>query len=128
MRPVSCRQQYQNWQHGPAQTQVSSLKTALSEVQAAEQTGDVAGMRSAMKEMVPAALTMANHPIPRCADPAGLYAEFVIRIYRVGDNARSAQGFSALLRAAAPLRGLKRIEHQLTAEINRTVTTASAPS
>jgi hypothetical protein len=37
------------------------------------------------------------------------------------NKARSAHGFNALLRAAAPLAGLKKIEHQMAAETDRTV-------
>ena len=74
-----------------------------------------------MKELVPAALVMAGHPMPHCADPGGLYPDFVTRIYSAGHKARSAHGLSALLRAAAPLAGLKKIEHQMAAEIDRTV-------
>ena len=36
----------------------------------------------------------------------------------VGD-ARSAHGLGALMRAAAPLAGLKKLEHQMTAEMDR---------
>jgi hypothetical protein len=115
-RSLSCRQQLQNWKHGPAHARASGLKAALNQIQAAGQSGDVAGMRAAMKQLVPAALVMAGHPMPHCADPASLYPEFVTRIYTAGDNARSAQGLSALRRAAAPLNGLKKIGHQLTAE------------
>lgn len=119
--PLSYRQQHQNWKHGPAHARADGLKAALKQIQAGGRSGDVADMRSAMKELVPAALAMADHPMPHCADPAGLYAKFVTRIYSAGHNARSAEGLSALLRAAAPLKGVKEIGHQLTAEINRTV-------
>ncbi len=64
---------------------------------------------------------MADHPIPHCADPAGLYAEFVTRIYTAGSNARSAEGLSALRRAAAPLKGLREISRKMAAELDRTV-------
>ena len=115
-RPLSCRQQFQNWEHGPAQAGTSMLK----EIQAAGQSGDAAGMTAAMKQLIPAALAMAAHPMPHCADPASLYPKLVTRIYAVGTSARSAHGLSAR-QAAAALRGLTKIRHQLTAEINRTV-------
>jgi hypothetical protein len=38
-----------------------------------------------------------------------------------GNNASSAQGISALLKAAAPLKGLKTIESRLAAEANLAV-------
>jgi hypothetical protein len=118
-RPLSCAQQFQNWRHGPAHAPASTLQAALNQIQAAGQSGDVAGMRAAMKKLVPAALAMADHPMPHCADPDSLYPDFVTRIYTAGDKARSAHGLSALLRAAAPLKGLKKIGHQMAAEINR---------
>jgi hypothetical protein len=57
--------------------------------------------------------------MPHCADPAGLYAEFVNRIYAAGDDARSAKGLSGLLKSTVPLKGLKTIESRLTVEVNR---------
>jgi hypothetical protein len=74
-----------------------------------------------MKGLVPAALTMADHPMPHCADPAGLYAELVTRIYTAGNNARPAEGLSALRRAAAPLKCLKETGYKMAAELDRTV-------
>ena len=114
-RPVSCRQQYETWQHGPARAQVSQLAPTLRTVQVA---GDVSGMATAMRKLMPAALVLAGDPVPRCADPAGLYAEYVTRIYAAGYDARSATGLSGLLRAAAPLKGLNNIESRLTAEVD----------
>ena len=120
-RPLSCAQQFQNWRHGPAHAPASTLKAALNQIQATGQSGDAGGMSAAMKKLVPAALALAGHPMPHCADPESLYPGFVTRIYTAGDKARSAHGFSALLRAAAPLKGLKKIEHLMAAEIDRAV-------
>lgn len=117
-RPVSCRQQYETWQHGPASAQVSQLAPTLRTVQVAGDSGDVSGMATAMRKLMPAAVVLAGDPVPGCADPAGLYTEYVTRIYAAGDDARSATGLSGLLRAAAPLKGLKTIESRLTAEVN----------
>lgn len=117
-RPVSCRQQYETWQHGPAPAQVSRLAPTLRTVQVAGDSGDVSGMAAAMRKLMPAAVVLAGDPVPRCADPGGLYAEYVTRIYAAGDDARSAKGLSGLLKAAAPLKGLKTIESRLAAEVN----------
>jgi len=68
---------------------------------------------------VPAALAAAQVPPPRCADPDSLYGEYVTTVYVAGDNARSAQGIGGLLKAAAPLKGLKTMESRLAAEANR---------
>jgi len=118
---LSCRQQVQNWKQGPARAAFSRLKIVLRQVQAAEKSGNVAGMESAMKQLVPTAYALAGHPIPHCADPDSLYPMFVTKIFTAGYKARSAREFGALMRAAAPLAGVKKLEHQMTAEIDRTV-------
>ena len=61
---LSCRQQVQNWEQGPARAAFSRLKAALKQVQAAGKSGDVAGMEPAMKELVPTAYALAGHPMP----------------------------------------------------------------
>ena len=73
-----------------------------------------------MSKLVPAVLAGGNpDPVPRCADPAGRYIDYLTRIYTAGDNARAAQGLSGLLNAAAPLNHLEHIEAQLAAEANQ---------
>jgi hypothetical protein len=78
-------------------------------------------MRAAMRKLVPAALILASHPVPGCADPGRLYSRLVARIYRVGASARSAGSPTDLRAAAAPLHGLARIEHGLASELRRTL-------
>jgi hypothetical protein len=117
--PVSCRIQYQAWRDGPAKVPASASAAALAAVRAAARSGDISVIRAAMRKLMPAALAVAATPMPRCADPAGLYADYVDRIYAAGDNARTATGLSALRRAAAPLRGLTKIKHKLNAELHR---------
>ena len=118
-RPVSCRQQYQAWQHGPALAEQNRLQAAVSAAQAAEESGNAAAMRSALNKLMPAALAAALAGPPVCADPADLYLDYVIAIYDAGNNARSAVGISGLLKAAAPLKGLKALESRLAAEASR---------
>jgi hypothetical protein len=117
-RPVSCRQQYQAWQRGPALAE-DKMRAAVNVVQAAARSGNVTAMRSALKKLVPAALAAAQAPPPRCADPAGLFSDYVTAVYVAGDHARSAQEMDGLLKAAQPLRTLKTIESQLAAEARR---------
>ncbi len=118
-RPVSCGQQYEAWKHGPASAQDSRLRAVLNAVQAAERSRNAAAMRSAMKELMPAAVaTAAAGGIPHCTDPVGLYDKYISTIYAAGYNARSAEGLGDLLKAAAVLKELKNIELQLTAEVN----------
>jgi TRAP-type mannitol/chloroaromatic compound transport system permease small subunit len=54
-----------------------------------------------------------------CTDPGGLYSEHVTTVYQAGYDAHPAQGISDLLKAAAPLKGLKTIDSRLAAEANR---------
>jgi hypothetical protein len=68
---------------------------------------------------MPVALVAAQAPPPRCADQGSLYSEYVTMVYEAGYNARSAEGISNLLKAAAPLRGLKTLDSQLAAEGSR---------
>jgi hypothetical protein len=124
--PVSCRQQYETWRHGPAGVSLSGLTGKLRAVRAAGKTQDVAGLRSAMQALLPAAVALAAHPVPHCADPAGLYAEFVDHLYTAGGRARSAKGLSGLRRAMASLTGLPKIEHRLNAELSRAVGPAAS--
>jgi hypothetical protein len=116
--PVSCRQQYETWKDGPAHVQLSKLALTLKTIQVAGSSGDVSGMATGMKKLMPAALVLAADAVPHCADPAGIYAEYVTRIYVAGSSARSAKGLNGLLKAAAPLKGLKKIESRLTVEVH----------
>jgi hypothetical protein len=122
-RPVSCRQQYQAWEHGPAAQ--DKMEAAVQAVQAAERTGNVSAIRSTLRKLMPAALAAAQVPPPRCADPGGLYSEYVTTVYTAGDNAHSAAGTASLLQAAASLKGLKTIQSQLAAEATRATANAS---
>jgi hypothetical protein len=95
------------------------MQAAVNAVQAAEKSGNAVAVRSALKRLMPAALVAAQSPPPRCVDPGGLYADYVTTVYEAGYDAHSAQGISNLLKAAASLKGLKTIDSQLTAEVNR---------
>jgi hypothetical protein len=84
-RPVSCRQQYEDWQHGPGFAQYSRLRADVNAVRAAEKSGNSVALRSAMKKLMPAVLANGNpDPVPRCADPAGRYDSYLTRIYTAG--------------------------------------------
>ena len=72
-----------------------------------------------MKRLAPAAVAATQESPPQCADPEGLYSGIVVAVYAAGQNARSAKGIGGLLKAAAPLKGLKAMESRLAAEANR---------
>jgi hypothetical protein len=95
------------------------MQAAVTIVQAAEQSENAAAIRSALNRLMPAALVAAQAPPPRCADQSSLYSKYVTTVYEAGYNARSARGISNLLKAAAPLKGMRTIDSQLAAEGNR---------
>lgn len=116
-RPVSCRQQYQDWEHGPDHAWDRKLQAAVRSARVADNAGNAPALRAAMNKLMPAAVgAAAAGAIPRCADPAGLYSEYVTQAYAAGHNARSAKSLSRLLKAAAPLHDLEHIESRLAAE------------
>jgi hypothetical protein len=116
--PVSCRQQYETWKYGPVQESMGSLAAVLKTIRPDRKSGNVADLRSGMRELVPAALGLAAHPVPHCADPASLYQTFVTSVYSAGSRARSAKGTAAVLRVAASLTEVQKLGRQLTAEIS----------
>jgi hypothetical protein len=119
-RPASCRQQSRDWQHGPGFAQYTRLRADVNAVRVAEKSRNPVALRSAMSKLMPAVLANGNpDPVPRCADPAGRYVDYLTVIYTAGDNARAAKGLSGLLNAAAPLNHLEQIESRLAAEVNR---------
>jgi hypothetical protein len=123
VRPVSCRQQYQAWEDGPA-TAEDKMGAAVKAVQVAEQSGDESALKSSLDKLIPAALAAAEFPLPRCSDPAGLYSKYVTTVYTAGDNASSATGTAGLRAAAALLTDLTTIKAQLTAEADRATATS----
>jgi hypothetical protein len=119
-KPVSCRQQYERWKDGPGLAQYRRVKADASAVRAVERSENAVALRSAMKKLEPAVVANGNlDPLPRCADPAGLYATYMTEIYMAGSRASSARGLSGLRKAAASLNDVKRIESRLAAEANR---------
>jgi hypothetical protein len=121
-RPVSCRQQYQAWEHGPSSAQ-DKMAAAVTAVQTAEQSGNISAIRSALRKLMPVAVAAAQAPPPRCTDPGALCGDYVTAVYLAGYDAYSAAGTSDLLEAAAPLKGLKTIQSQLAAEASRATAT-----
>jgi hypothetical protein len=119
-RPVSCPQQYQGWMHGAGFAQYRRLQGDVEAARTAERSGNAVTLKSAMNKLMPAAVANGHiAPVPHCADPAGLYADYVTTVYQAGYEARTAKGLSGLRKAATRLNGLKNIESQLAAEVNR---------
>jgi hypothetical protein len=107
---VNCRQQYSAWANG----QGKGLIAALSAVSSAATAGETHVLTVALKNAKPAVARAAQHPMPTCADPKGYWSVLLMHV----NAAASGKGSPRSVRAA--MKGVPEIEHQLTAELNRT--------
>jgi hypothetical protein len=119
-KPLTCRQQYDTWSHGPARAPVKKLEAGLSATVRAASATDIPLMTAGLKKAAAGARAGARYPMPKCADPKGYFPRFLARIRAAGDNAGSSSGLGSLLLAGASLKGLKKIERKLGAELKRT--------
>ena len=105
--PVSCRQQYSTWNHG----QGKGLIAALDAVSSAATAGDTTVLTATLKKTRPAVSQAARHPVPACADPRGYWNVLLKHV----SAAAAGTGSASSMRAA--MKGVPKIEHQLTAEL-----------
>jgi hypothetical protein len=108
--PVSCGEQYRAWTQGHGK----GLVTALGAVSSAATAGDAHVLTVTLKRARPAVAVAARHPMPGCADPRGYWEVLLMHV-----NAAAAKGSSASSRQAA-LKGVPKIQHQLTTELKQT--------
>ncbi|SRR5216684_4802727 len=109
--PVSCSQQYNTWEHGHGK----GLVAALDAVSSADTAGDTRVLTAALKNAGPVVARAARHPMPACADPQGYWSVLLMHV-----NAAVAGGGSASSVRAAMM-NVPKIEHELTAELKRTI-------
>ena len=105
--PVSCRQQYDTWNHG----QGKGLIAALDAVSSAETAGDTQVLTATLKKIGPAVSRAARHPVPACADPRGYWDVLLQHV----SAAAASTGSASSVRAA--MKGVPKIEHQLATEL-----------
>jgi hypothetical protein len=105
--PVSCSQQYNAWKHG----QGKGLIAALDAVSSAGTAGDTRVLTATLKKTRSAVSRAARHPLPACADPRGYWDVLLMHVTAAAANTGSASS----VRAA--MKGVPKIEHQLTAEL-----------
>jgi hypothetical protein len=108
--PVSCSEQYHTWAHG----QGKGLVTTVEAVSSAATAGDPQVLSVALKKARPAVALAARHPMPACADPRGYWNVLLLHV-----NAAAAKGSSASSKQAA-MKGVPKIQHQLTTELKQT--------
>jgi hypothetical protein len=126
-RPAPCRQQYAAWRNGPVRAGNRRVTPELRAARTAARLKDVTALRPSLSPLMRTAILLAGKPMPRCADMRGIYAEFVIGIYRAGHDARSATGLGGLLRAAAVLAKAAKVQRQLTAEVRAALGPTQCP-
>jgi hypothetical protein len=119
--PPSCVQQYRVWSSGPAHAAGENLTAALNILQAASSASDIGATSAALKRAGVAARTLAQSPIPACADPRGYWRAVLVGIQDAADNAGTSQGQGALTAAGVALKRMPVLERKLAAELRRTV-------
>ena len=105
--PVSCSQQYHTWKRGQGQ----GLITALHAVSVAGTAGGPQALTVALKKAGPVVAKATHHPIPACADPRGYWDVLLMHV----SAAVASRHSPSSVRAA--MKGVPKIEHELTAEV-----------
>lgn len=119
--PPSCLQQYRLWSSGPAHAAGENLTAALNILLAASSASDIRATSAALKHAGVAARTLAQSPIPACADPGGYWHAVLAGIQTAADNAGTSQGQGTLTAAKVALKRMPVLERKLAAELKRTV-------
>lgn len=117
----SCLQQYRLWSSGPAHAAGENLTAALNILQAASSASDISATSAALKRAGVAARTLAQSPIPACADPRGYWRAVLVGIQDAADNAGTSQGQETLTAAEVALQRMPTLERKLATELRRTV-------
>ena len=117
----SCLQQYRLWSSGPAHAAGENLTAALNILQAASSASDIGATSAALKRAGVAARTLAQSPIPACADPRGYWRTVLVRIQDAADNAGTSQGQGALTIAQGVMKQMPELERKLATELQVTI-------
>ena len=105
-----CVQRYSSWKHG----QGRGLVTALNAVSSADVAGDPQVLAAALEKAKPAVARATRSPMPACADPKGYWAVLLMHVNAAAGSTHSPSS----LRAA--MKGVPKINRELTAELKRT--------
>lgn len=110
---VNCPREYDTWKQGPA----GKLTGTLDSVTEANVAGNMAALAAALKKAGPAVTAAARYPMPACADPKGYWIALMMHV-NAAASLHAAPG-SASVRLA--LKGVGKLEHELSAELKTTV-------
>lgn len=118
--PLTCKQQFKDWQTGPAKAAAQSVKTDGNALDSAANSEDIPATDASLKALGNDAVKLEAYPMPECADPAKYWTQLLAGLKAVSDNANSAPGMAGLLAAEAPMEHVKSLETKLDAELKRT--------
>lgn len=110
---VNCPVEYNVWKRGPAKKLVAAIET----VDSASTAQDMTALTDALTRARPAVLRAARYPIPACADPKGYWTALLMHVNAAAANEGSTSGLASV---TAALKGVPKIEHELTAELKST--------
>lgn len=120
-KPLTCKQQYQQWKTGPAEALAKrTLMTDDDALKSAASSTDIPELDAALKRLGADATQLGQYPMPPCADPAGYWKQMMADIKAAGDNAGASSGLAGLMTAMGPLEKVKPLEAKLSAELTRT--------
>jgi hypothetical protein len=125
-KPETCKQQFGQWQAGPAKADGKKMVADLQKMQAAANAEDIPETDADLKVAGKDAVALQAYPMPACADPARYWSQMLAEVKAAGDNAGSTSGLGGLMTAIAPLEKLKPLESKLNAELTRTSGVKSA--
>lgn len=120
-KPLSCKQQYAQWKHGPARAAAKHLVAEVRGLQTVAQVANIPATRRAIIKLGPAAKAVQAYPMPKCADPAGYWPKYLALIRAGAENARVGRNsLTAVMLALVPLKALKPLQRKLSAELRQT--------
>jgi hypothetical protein len=118
--PLTCGQQYAQWQGGPAGAGTAKVLADVRRVHDAAAIEDITTMDARLKAAGADAAALLSYPVPACADPAGYWSQALTEIKAAGDNATAARDLADMILAAEPLKRVPPLEGKLGAELERT--------
>jgi len=76
-KPVACLRQYKQWRNGPPGGGADYLQKELHMLGRAMLAADLPVSRAWLLRIGPTAQIMQTYPMPRCADPAGYWRDYL---------------------------------------------------
>jgi len=116
---VSCKQQYKEWQSGPAQNATKRFASAQENLASVGSTDNLQAIKTAVETEGAAAADLAAFPVPACADPHGDLAAVLAQVRLAAKNVTTASGLSGLVQAMQPLNKVPTLESEFTAEVKQ---------